>query len=329
MKKILFALCLILLSTTLSAQSSKEYKEVLMDGKFVSKWVKKTYYNKINYFTIEEVDELYGEDTTRYLKTNHPGIKNIEEHIDPPASDYSANPHILKGFDESGTLLFIYNNYSTLLEEYKYDKNKNMIYSRVNNMIRYYEYDSSNNLIHVMDDGEFEEWRTYNSKKQLVKVTNSFGGESTYEYDTKGRLIKVVDGGIVAKEYRYDSKDNVIYSFELADGVREYKYDAKNNVIYSKYKPSDYEMIEEWYEYTAAGKSWHQKNSDGGEIWMKWNSKGKILWEKSTYGSEEWYEYSADGNFCHKKDQKGKHTWYEELYDSKGRLVEYNIYETN
>lgn len=102
--------------------------------------------------------------------------------------NYLTDGKVIKGFNEYGQLVAIYDNYKNSIV-IEYDKN--------DRIVKVYENESKVNIF------------DYNSNDLLSSVTDTQGKQTKYEYDTNARLIKVqyCDGKII--DFTYDGSDNI------------------------------------------------------------------------------------------------------------------------
>ena len=231
MKKIIVFICLlfVLIGTTAFAQElgGKVYKEVVVDGKKVNKWL--TVFNITYYFYNDNRKTVCSKD------------------LDGKDTWYE--------YDAKGNEI----HYKTLYGSkagheiwYEYDDKGNLIHSKWSDgrETRYEdEYDDKGNLIHSKSSDGEEWWYDYDKKGKVIHVKDNKGVEKWYEYDKKGNLIqaKSVDGR--KWKFAYDKNGNKIH-VKFPDGTEWwYDYDKKGNLIHEKWTASYRSWNEQWFEY--------------------------------------------------------------------------------
>lgn len=120
------------------------------------------------------------------------------------------------------------------VDEFKYDKNHNLVYQKYfNDKEKYMYYDENNNLIEEEEYCENKLTVTseyfYNDKNNIVKIkrapTDKDKTELIYTYDENDNLISVENEGekIILREYKYDKQGRLVkYSSFGYDYIFDY-----------------------------------------------------------------------------------------------------------
>ena len=117
------------------------------------------------------------------------------------------------------------------VDEFKYDKNHNLVYKKYyNDKEKYMYYDENNNLI-----------------KEQEYCENKLTATSEYFYNDKNKIVKIkatpTDKDKAELIYTYDENDNLISVENESEKVilREYKYDKQGRLV--KYSSFGYDYI--------------------------------------------------------------------------------------
>ena len=255
MKRVVIYICLIifLVSSNAFAQQLGErlYKEVVVDGQKVNKWVEvgsiSIYDEKGNKIHEEKSnsDEYWYEYDAKNnlihekIFSGHEwfeenwfeyGAKGSKIHEKRTKKYFPTNEERWYEYDNNGKLLSEKNSLNTTVKFFENDANGNIVheYLSSNDYDCWYEYDNNGNLIHKKYDGYSmigEEWYEYDAKGNKIyeKADNNFLGkiETKIEYNTKGELIhlkqtgeKQIFGGELWVEYEYGENEKIKKSIE-------------------------------------------------------------------------------------------------------------------
>lgn len=154
-------------------------------------------------------------------------------------------------FDNDGNVTRIDKENGTIIEEFDYDSDNNLIkYTDGEGNITEFFYDNNENLIRIQDAFGNSIHFTYDSQGQLLSKTNQEGiavnytytpfgavatitGEenisSSFLYDGINRVLQRDDNGLISS-YIYDDNDNILQFTNSGGLVTSYLYDENDNL---------------------------------------------------------------------------------------------------
>ena len=284
------------------------------------------YYNVIKDIKILEIEDI---GTERVQKEDKVCTNKIRVLREVPIKE-----HKLFKVDKNGNIIKWKEN--TIIYNYKYNDNNQVIYAKYGNVTEQNEYDKNGNLIHQTwadDDikNEIQYKYSHNNliyrehKRYILTSIDSYKIEKYkqwFKYDKNGNLIYEKNSNGRKKWYKYDKNNNLSIEKDSYRNEIWYEYDKNGNLIHVK----DSNRGEKWYEYDDKGNLIHTKNFNDYEKWYKYDDKGNLIHEKDSNGYELWNEYDDKGNLIHEKNSYGNEKWYE--YDDKGDLIYFNNKKT-
>ena len=207
MKRIIICICLLLIfaisSTIALDMGEKIYKEVIIDGQKVNKWVE-----------IGDVIEYDANGNIIYSKC--------------------LNSEVWSEFDDRGNIIYEkFSDGEEIRNEYEYDKKGNIIHAKSSRNdgsehVGSYEYDTKGNIIHEKSSRGSEIWYEYDAKGNIIHEKKSNGYEAWYEYDAKGKKIHYKSSDL-EWWYEYDAKGNIIHSKSSFGDENWYEYEYWKN----------------------------------------------------------------------------------------------------
>lgn len=102
--------------------------------------------------------------------------------------NYLTNGEIIKGFNEEGNLVAIYDNYNNCF---------------------IIEYDEKGKIIRVLDDQDRKVTFTYDKNNRISLIVDTRGGRTEYKYNSDGYLTEVDFANGKTIEFTYDANENI------------------------------------------------------------------------------------------------------------------------
>ncbi|MCP4115567.1 MAG: RHS repeat protein [Desulfobacteraceae bacterium] len=173
------------------------------------------------------------------------GANTITREPDAPPYDYSASKYLYKDregnfrqYDSLGRLISFGSRYGTvgILEyESREVSNASGIYDRDNTLVFQFEYDENGNLIKVRDRNNRKVVYGY-TEDLLTTVTDALDQVSSYAYDPAGNLIKTIDAQGRTTNILYQVNGWPVVVTDDTGGVLRflYSYDDVNDTYYAR-----------------------------------------------------------------------------------------------
>lgn len=321
---------------------AKVYKEVMVNGKTMKKWVEEHVIFKFDEngerifpgaLDFDEKYDDYDENGERKsLPSFEEELSELEEEnlseLTEKVHDYARNNDEFVWKDKKGHEVF---SIIALEPNYDVDSVEHPIHLVNYDKEFFFDYDNDtedliNIKIYDLNTKELEEeiWFEYDKGTLIHKKSKK---ESVwYEYN-KNLLIhekheSIFDDSEENEEsdydvfHEYDQNENLIHKkIESEDSADkdywyEYEWDEDGRLIYKK-EETESHIEEHFYEYNSDGTLVSEKDSKGNE--RKWDEEGRLLYKKSNYDEElkdlipeeTWYKYDTFGNLVSKKDSLG------------------------
>ncbi len=256
---------------------------------------------------------IFGKDGN--IKQKKSGVDQITDYI-------YENGRLCKVENESGCLLFFYDNAGYLTEitdhtqrkvRYEYDETKHLVCATMPDGVCYrYHYDSQGQILSIDNPRNITTVRNeYDEKGRIIRQDFPDGGCMTYRYDHEKRRTELTERNGAKITYLHDELGRHIATTDEAGTVR-YTY-SKHNM---KSSITDRRGNTTKYLYDDKGNLTVVVNALGNKTRFTYNAESKISVVKNALGAKTTYRYDTAGRLMETETAKGEKT--EFSYDEKG-----------